>query len=107
VPFSILVLILTVFIFLSMVNVLRYTVGKLVRRWQLDIVFTFVLLVIQFALGEFYYFILPSLVPDRFHDIFWRCWLLPFATWVAILNLMYHKVPKFKEKVERYNQYDT
>lgn len=107
VPINILIFILAVFIFFSFVNLLRYSLGKRVRRWQLDIVFTVLLLVTQFALGEFYMLVLPQLDPDPFFDVFWKSLLFPFATWVIILNLMYHKMPRFKEKVDRYNHYDS
>lgn len=107
VPLGVLVLILGLFVFFSLFNVLRYAQGKFVRRWQLDTVIAVGILLLQFTLGEVYLLVFPSFsLGDSWNNVFWRYYLLPFATWAVGLNLI-GRIPRVRKKIDAYIQYDV
>lgn len=74
--------------------IFRYAQGKSTRRWQLEVLLTYIGFAVLVGLAFVYDSLLPPNVP-----IPWRYFILPMATIVIAFYLL-RRIPKIKKKFD-------
>jgi len=93
VSLSVILLFFSVFL-LPGLYIFRYTQGKPIRRWQVEVALTYIGFAVLVGLAFVYDSLLPPNVP-----IPWRYFILPMATVVLAFYLL-RRIPEVRKKID-------
>jgi len=93
VSLSLILLFFSVFL-LPGLYIFRYTQGKPIRRWQLEVGLTYIGFAVLIGLAFVYDSLLPPNVP-----IPWRYFILPMAT-VVIAFYLLRRIPEVRKRID-------